>query len=728
NDLHARCQLTQFYFHNTDRTVFLRVHPLQAHGDPVNRYTLKEAVRTGRPSSGVELGNYGFLTLRVVRPWFVDGRITGYLELGQEMGHIPAQLHEILGSEFLITLDKQLIDRPEWEARLRTTGSRGNWDEVAGSLIVDRTLTSIPGPIVDVLSQQHTRHVRITRKVSADGACFAVGIVPIHDVTGYLVGDLVVVDDVTANEASLRRLVLALTVICLVIGAGLCTLCYSLSGSVQRQLEASHARALEESRSREAAQTEHLDQIEREREALRQSRQALKERVAELATARESALNMMEDADRARRSAEQSEAALRDYARALESANTELEELHHVAQVASRAKSDFLANMSHEIRTPMTAILGFAENLRAADLSEPEKRHAIDTISRNGEHLLQLINDILDLSKIEAGKLHVERIACSPLQIIADVRLMMQVRAGAKGLLFDVEYTGVIPETIHTDPMRLRQILVNLVGNAVKFTSMGGVRLAVRLAEDPCEPSIQFDVIDSGIGMTREQVDRLFRPFTQADETTTRRFGGTGLGLVISRRLANLLDGEITVQSEPGEGSVFSVRVPTGSLAGATMIDHPEDAAVVELPVESATPVRLEGRILLAEDGLDNQRLISFILKKAGAEVEVVENGLLACEKALAALQADQPFDAILMDMQMPVLDGYAATQRLREEGYRGPVIALTAHAMRGDREKCLRSGCDDYLSKPIDRANLLATVSRLTQVREGAPLARAAD
>ncbi|MHB9045370.1 MAG: cache domain-containing protein, partial [Pirellulales bacterium] len=374
NDLHARCQLTQFYFHNTDRTVFLRVHPLQAHGDPVNPYTLKEAVRTGRPSSGVELGNYGFLTLRVVRPWFVDGRITGYLELGQEMGHIPAQLHEILGSEFLITLDKQLIERPEWEARLRTTGSRGNWDEVAGSLIVDRTLTSIPGPIVDVLSQQRTRHVRITRKVSADGACFAVGIVPIHDVTGYLVGDLVVVDDVTANEASLRRLVLALTVICLVIGAGLCTLCYSLSGSVQRQLEASHARALEESRSREAAQAEHLDQIEREREALRQSRQALKERVAELATARESALNMMEDADRARRSAEQSEAALRDYARALESANTELEELHHVAQVASRAKSDFLANMSHEIRTPMTAILGFAENLRAADLSEPEKR------------------------------------------------------------------------------------------------------------------------------------------------------------------------------------------------------------------------------------------------------------------------------------------------------------------------------------------------------------------
>ncbi|MHB1033345.1 MAG: PAS domain-containing hybrid sensor histidine kinase/response regulator [Pirellulales bacterium] len=411
------------------------------------------------------------------------------------------------------------------------------------------------------------------------------------------------------------------------------------------------------------------------------------------------------------------EQRLRDQTIALRSANQRLVELHEAAQAASRAKSEFLANMSHEIRTPMTAILGFAENLRAMDLSESEKRNAIDTICRNGEHLLQLINDILDLSKIEADKLAIQRVACSVFQIIADVRLMMQNRAGAKGLLLDVQYEGPLPETIHSDPGRLRQILANLVGNAVKFTETGGVRILARMAAQDAEPMLQIDVTDTGIGMTGQQIKRVFNSFTQADESTNRRFGGTGLGLAISRRLANLLGGDITVASELGEGSTFTVTIPTGPLAGVAVVDRPQ--ADLAAPKETVTEpaafveaVDLDCRVLLAEDGLDNQRLISFILRKAGARVILAENGKIACDRIAAAAKSGESFDAVLMDMQMPVLDGYEATRRLRALGYRGPIIALTAHAMVGDREKCLEVGCDDYLSKPIDRERLLMVLA----------------
>jgi len=412
----------------------------------------------------------------------------------------------------------------------------------------------------------------------------------------------------------------------------------------------------------------------------------------------------------------QTEQEIIDYMAVVESNNTILAELNKDVEAASSSKSEFLANMSHEIRTPMTAILGFSDIL-LGNLTEEEDVSAANTIKRNGEFLLELINDILDLSKIESGKLEVERITCSPSDVVDDVASLMRVRAEAKGIPLDIEYVGGIPETIQCDPTRLRQILINLVGNALKFTEAGSVRLVARLVLGTAKPpSMQFDVVDTGIGMTHEQASRLFKPFTQADASTTRKFGGTGLGLTISKRLAEALGGDITISSSSGKGSTFSVTVETGPVDGVAILDNATMAVAerrqkVEVP--PAPAVKLDCRILLAEDGPDNQRLISFVLKKAGAEVTLAENGLIAHDKALAARETGEPFDIILMDMQMPIMDGYTATGKLRNANYTGPIVALTANAMAGDDEKCRQAGCDGYATKPIDRAKLFATIAQ---------------
>lgn len=275
-----------------------------------------------------------------------------------------------------------------------------------------------------------------------------------------------------------------------------------------------------------------------------------------------------------------------------------------------------------------------------------------------------------------------------------------------------VQFEGKIPQTIQSDPTRLRQILMNLVGNAVKFTHEGSVKIIARLRGDSAHPQLQIDVVDTGIGLTEAHAANLFRPFSQGDGTMSRNFGGTGLGLIISKRLAELMGGGIFVRSEPGVGSTFSFTVATGSLEGVEMTDQPlvlQDTGGLGEKSAGADAPRIDGmRILPAEDGQDNQRLIGHILRSRGAEVTIVENGRLACEAAMLAGEGGKPFDVILMDMQMPEMDGYAATSKLRQKKYSGVVIALTAHAMESDREKCLAAGCDNYASKPVDRVGLI--------------------
>ena len=393
------------------------------------------------------------------------------------------------------------------------------------------------------------------------------------------------------------------------------------------------------------------------------------------------------------------------------------------AEAATEAKSRFLANMSHEIRTPMTAILGYLELLsegcaRRCDIMHSENINPLDVISHNAKHLLQLIDDILDVSKIEAGRLEVNRAACSPCGILAEVVSLMRVRAAAKRLTLEMVYPGPMPEMVCTDPMRLRQILINIVGNAIKFTSEGGVRLTARILNKPQGPILEILIADTGIGIAKEALPGLFEPFMQADASTCRQFGGTGLGLTVSKRLAELLGGDISVESTEGKGSAFTVTVPTGSLDGVPMIEKPAEIQIHVDKDESADAEQdaapFKGRrLLLAEDGLDNQRFIAFILRRMGAEVTVADNGQAAVELAHASREAGHPFDLILMDMQMPILDGYQAAEQLRAEDWPTPIIALTAHAMMEDRQKCLDAGCDDYLKKPIDRKRLRQVLMR---------------
>jgi signal transduction histidine kinase/ActR/RegA family two-component response regulator len=405
---------------------------------------------------------------------------------------------------------------------------------------------------------------------------------------------------------------------------------------------------------------------------------------------------------------------------------------YHAAQeaavAASSAKSEFLANMSHEIRTPMTAILGFADELDDIE-TEDQAREAVQAIRRNGAHLLELINDILDVSKIEAGKLTVERIACSPVTILSEVAELTRPRAEAKGLRFTVRFEGLIPDVVQTDPLRLRQILFNLIANGIKFTECGSVTIGLRLDEaDTAAPQLNFTISDTGVGISEEQLPQLFQPFTQADASTSRRFGGTGLGLVISRRLTEMLGGTLSVSSKLGEGTRFVLRIPTGSLQRAHFvrpdarsllaITRGTDYQTAELkprePVETNRRP-LEGlRLLLAEDGPDNRRLLAFMLGKAGATLEFAEDGRQAIEMAIkhwGRLDSDDRFDLVLMDMQMPEVDGYAATRELRKKGYTVPIIALTAHAMRDDERKCLEAGCTAYMTKPIDRGQLIELI-----------------
>ncbi|MGD0464724.1 MAG: response regulator [Tepidisphaeraceae bacterium] len=400
----------------------------------------------------------------------------------------------------------------------------------------------------------------------------------------------------------------------------------------------------------------------------------------------------------------------------LKATNTMLEAARIKAEESSAAKSAFLANMSHEIRTPMTAILGYADLMLAPIQTMSDRINCLQVVRRNARHLMDLINDILDISKIEAEKMTVERIPHDIAKTAVEVASMLRPRALAKQLALRVEFVGPIPTKVKTDPLRLKQVLVNLVGNAIKFTEQGEVCLKVSVEPREAASHIQFDVCDTGIGMTSEQMGRLFQPFVQADESMTRRYGGTGLGLVISKRLAQYMGGDLGVKSEVGKGSVFSLWFDGGSLEGIELRrDLTEATLNVETEVVPSEEITLRGRILLAEDGIDNQHLLTMYLTMAGAEVVIAPNGRDACEK----MRSDR-FDLILMDMQMPEMDGYTATSELRRQGFRLPIIALTAHAMDGDRVRCLAAGCTDYLTKPIDRELLLRTTAGY--LRKSAP------
>ena len=367
------------------------------------------------------------------------------------------------------------------------------------------------------------------------------------------------------------------------------------------------------------------------------------------------------------------------------------------AEHASRVKNLFLANMSHEIRTPLNSILGFSDLLRDPTLTEPEKMRYLDIIKRTGTNLATIINDILDVTRVEAEQIEIAKSDFSLNQVLNDLQLLLQIRCEEKGVHLSVQKVGEVSDFMRTDAIRLRQILLNVIGNAIKFTEKGSIDVRYEVVDG----QLCFSVKDTGPGITTHQMDQLFQPFSQGDSSIRKKFGGTGLGLVLSKKLAQLLGGDVSLlESTVGKGSTFLVKV---AYLPVSQDELQKDK------VKKESLVNLQNKkILVVEDTKENQWLLQFYLTKSGAQVEVASNGEEGVQKALS-----EEFDLILMDMQMPVMDGYAATEALREKGYTKPIIALTGFAMIGDREKTMQSGCTDYLSKPVEKLKLLEFVSR---------------
>jgi signal transduction histidine kinase/DNA-binding NarL/FixJ family response regulator len=389
----------------------------------------------------------------------------------------------------------------------------------------------------------------------------------------------------------------------------------------------------------------------------------------------------------------------------LEEQSAALAKSRDEALKASDSKSTFLANMSHEIRTPLTAVIGYSETLLASDQTKEERLEAINTIHKSSQHVLHIINQILDLSKIEANKLEIEKVMVSPVQILKDMSALMRMQAREKGLSFEIFYKTTIPETIFTDPTRLKQILLNLFSNAVKFTSQGHVHIEVSCQPD--KQCIRFDVIDSGIGMSHEQSEKVFEAFTQADVSTTRQYGGTGLGLTLSKQFAEMMGGGIHVGSEAGKGSCFSVDVNTGKLDNVPFVEDNNQLIIEEQAISQRPRKTYQGRVLLVEDTEVNQQLLGMYVRKLGATVMFANNGEEAVKLAM-----QEPYDLILMDIQMPVMNGLDATRHLRSSGYTGPIVALTANVSSQDRLACNEAGCDGFLAKPVDRTEFNQLVS----------------
>ena len=790
--------ITHFYFLDANRVTLLRLHQPARFGDHIERFTAREAERTGRFASGVELGPLGTLTLRAVMPLRENGRTIGYIELGEETLEVVQHLSREFNDDAYVLLHKENLSRQSWEEGMRMLGRGYEWDRYPDFIMAAQTRPDVP-PEFDRLFVQGERMHQLTEiELDQSGQTYRLGFIPLMDVAGRDIGDLAILHNISTTVAQTRWVLMMFVGAAIGSGVLLFILIYLILGRAQQALVAARNKIIDGNLAQEALQNQHIE--------------ALASRIAE------------------QKRVEQ-----------------ELQKSMIAADAANRAKSHFLANMSHEIRTPMNAIIGLSHLCLQTALTEKQHDY-LHKVHNAAKALLGIINDVLDFSKIEAGKMEVEQVPFKLEDVMANVTTVIASRAEEKGLEFLLETALNVPHNLIGDPLRLGQVLTNLANNAVKFTERGEVLILSEIEQETAEHiDLRFTVQDTGIGMSQEQIDKLFQAFTQADSTTTRKYGGTGLGLSISKQLVELMNGQIRVESAPGEGSKFIFTAHFKKAEGQTEkpeLSHPELSGLrvlavddnescrhilasylnafkfdvttagsgtealhaIETADQQGTPYQLvlldwkmpelngidvarkirdmnlskppklllnssfsqsemlrhvEGTVvdgllakpfsqsdlfdatveifgygadksvkrmpttlfhpdliekisgaylLLVEDNEINQQVAQELLEKVGITAAIAGNG----KEAITRLWQEK-FDGVLMDIQMPVMDGITATREIRKNPRLAdlPIIAMTANVLESDRVQCLTAGMNDYIIKPLDPNQMMATLAK---------------